>query len=269
MSSSYQNNVFEVLTKTNNSQTFVQITKEKSGPSCLSQDFFQMLFLLRLLGFFWDKVNFFSLGFAIFFQVFAQTPLFFQVFQVWPYFSRFSRCGGNPACCAWNFIFVFFFLFFRLPFQFHDNHTVTFNAASQLVKIYFAVSAQFRKTWSLILSLFAGNALSQREVRITCFAALMLRFTVSELAKRKLSRDFYLLRGTWCANRVFAMGTLSEECKPKLRTIPAASNILLELPLNPKGKSSQSHHQLLFTDCDCCERENVEMTAVPHIKAKN
>ncbi len=49
MSSSYQIYIFEVLTKTNNSQTFVQ---KKIWDLLLQLDFFQILFLLRLLGFF-------------------------------------------------------------------------------------------------------------------------------------------------------------------------------------------------------------------------
>ncbi len=91
MNSSYKNYVFEVLTKTNNFQTFVQITKEKSGTSCLSQNFFSNAFSVEAFGLFGVRSNFFP-GFAIFFQVFAQKPLvfpgfpgvtlFFQVFQV-------------------------------------------------------------------------------------------------------------------------------------------------------------------------------------------
>ncbi len=79
MSSSYQNYIFEVLTKTNNSQTFVQMTKEKFGTSCLSQNFSDAFSIEAFLG--WGQ---------IFFQFCNIFPGFCQKY---PCFSRFSRCG--------------------------------------------------------------------------------------------------------------------------------------------------------------------------------
>ncbi len=90
MSSWYQNCIFEVPTKTQNSQTFVQIYKEKSVTSGLRWLFFLILFLLRLLGFFWLRLKYFSRFCNIFpgfckkkkHPVFPGLALFFQVFQV-------------------------------------------------------------------------------------------------------------------------------------------------------------------------------------------
>ncbi len=119
MSSSYQNYVFEVLIKTNNSQTFVQITKEKSGTSCLSQNFFSDASFIEAFGLFWGKVKFFFQVLQYFSRFLPPTPLFFQVFQVWPYFSRFSRfsrCSGNPDASQDTSI--------QFPVQI-NQHTVT------------------------------------------------------------------------------------------------------------------------------------------------
>ena len=61
---------------------------------------FSDAFFVKAFGLFQGKVNFFSRFCNIFLGFCQKKPLFFQVFQdfqVWPYFSRFSRCGGNPA----------------------------------------------------------------------------------------------------------------------------------------------------------------------------
>ncbi len=66
MSSLYQNYIFEIPAKTNNSQTFIQKKERKIWDLFLELDFFQILFLLRLLGLFRVRSNFFP-GFVIFF----------------------------------------------------------------------------------------------------------------------------------------------------------------------------------------------------------
>ncbi len=69
MSSSYQNYIFEVPIKNNNSQTFVQTNKEKSRTSCLSRGYFSDAFSVEAFRLFQGEVKFF--------------------FQILQYFSRF------------------------------------------------------------------------------------------------------------------------------------------------------------------------------------
>ncbi len=59
--------------------------------------FFPNVFSIEALGLFQCKVNIFFQVLQYFSRFLPQNPLFFQVFQVWTCFSRFSRCGGNPA----------------------------------------------------------------------------------------------------------------------------------------------------------------------------
>ncbi len=52
--------------------------------------------LIEVLGLFQGEVKIFFQVLQYFSRFLLQNPLFFQVFQVWTYFSRFSMCGGNP-----------------------------------------------------------------------------------------------------------------------------------------------------------------------------
>ncbi len=82
MSYSCQNYIFEIPTKTNNSQTFVQTNN--LGPLAWARFFFffEILFLLRLFGFF--RVR------SIFFHVLQYLSMYLPPT---PCFSRFSRSG--------------------------------------------------------------------------------------------------------------------------------------------------------------------------------
>ncbi len=116
MSSSYQNYIFKVLTKTNNSQTLVQTNKEKSGSSYLSWEIFSDALSVEALRLFQGEVKFFS-SFCNIFPVFCPKP---------PCFSMFSRSGpvfpGFPGAVGTLFFVGFVLLQQKQGFQPCDHH---------------------------------------------------------------------------------------------------------------------------------------------------
>ncbi len=108
------------LWSSNKNQLFPNLypNKEKSGISCLSNFFFRYFFCWGSWAFLGWGQNIFP-GFAIFFQVFAPNPLFFQVVQVWSCFSRFSRFSR----CGWQkFWWLGFSQFAVIVFLFPGSH---------------------------------------------------------------------------------------------------------------------------------------------------
>ncbi len=104
------------------------MNKEKFGTSYFSQTVFQILFLLRFLGFFKVRSNVFSRFYNIFVGFCPQNPYFFQVFQVWPFFPGFPGAAGTLSSTPFIFGALHKFQFF-FKFQFFgsvlDHHRVS------------------------------------------------------------------------------------------------------------------------------------------------